>query len=154
MLAVLAGVQFIPGWANYFFVQRETLRQMVCQAPSIFELLPSAAMDWGNGAGTPRCAAQAPPQTVCPPHTQSAPLIEATHPALHRNARVTLRLSGPPLDVEEAPDGEDEAKGSAPALSPVAPKAASAVGVATSEAGQRSSGATTHTFDIADNGLR
>jgi len=52
--ALLTGVQFVSGWANYFFVQRETLRQMVCQAPSIFELLPSGDMDWGHEAGTPR----------------------------------------------------------------------------------------------------
>ena len=50
---LLTGVQFVPGWANYFFVQRETMRQMVCQAPSVFELLPSPGFAWGDGVPEP-----------------------------------------------------------------------------------------------------
>jgi len=51
--ACLTGVQFVPGWASYFFVQRETMRQMVCQAPSVFELLPSPGFAWGDGVPEP-----------------------------------------------------------------------------------------------------
>jgi hypothetical protein len=51
------GVQFVPGWFNYFFVARSTMRQMVCQTPSVFELLPPSGHDWGQGVPEPGCGA-------------------------------------------------------------------------------------------------
>ena len=38
-----------PGWEQYFFVQRHTMRALAVQSPAVFELLPSATHQWPIG---------------------------------------------------------------------------------------------------------
>ena len=55
-----------PGWEQYFFVQRQTMRQLSCQSPTVFELLPAASQKWPAGHGVRRCTTASLPRPNTP----------------------------------------------------------------------------------------
>ncbi|XP_078165517.1 lecithin:cholesterol acyltransferase 3 [Carex rostrata] len=44
--SLLTGLQFVYGFASYFFVSRWTMHQLLVECPSIYEMLPNPTFKW------------------------------------------------------------------------------------------------------------